>query len=100
MLGFIRIMTHPGIQARPMRVTDCVQRVRSWIEHPRTEILAPGEHHAEILFRFLVQLGAGGNLTTDAHLAALAVEYQAELVSTDADFARFQGLRWFNPMPR
>jgi toxin-antitoxin system PIN domain toxin len=99
MLGFIRVMTHPGIQARPMRVTDCLQRVRSWIEHPRTGILTPGEH-AEILFRFLTQLGAAGNLTTDAHLAALTVEYQAELVSTDADFARFHGLRWFNPLPR
>jgi hypothetical protein len=100
MLGFIRIMTHPRIQARPMRVTDCVRRVRSWIEHPRTEILTPGEQHADILFRFLTQLGSAGNLTSDAYLAALAVEYQAELVSTDADFARFQGLRWFNPLPR
>lgn len=100
MLGFIRIMTHPRIQARPMRVPDCVRRVRSWIEHPRTEILTPGEQHADILFRFLTQLGSAGNLTSDAYLAALAVEYQAELVSTDADFARFQGLRWFNPLPR
>ncbi len=100
LLGFIRIMTHPGVQARPMRVPECVRRVQSWIDHPRTEILAPGERHAEILFRFLNQLGAAGNLTTDAHLAALAVEYQAQLISTDADFARFHGLRWFNPLRR
>jgi hypothetical protein len=37
-------------------------------------------------------------LTTDAHLAALAIEYQAELASTDADLARFRGLRWFHPL--
>ena len=97
-LGFIRIMTHPAIQKRPMRASDCVRRVRAWLDHPRVEILTPGDQHAEILFRFLTQLGAAGNLTTDAHLAALAVEYQAELVSTDADFARFPGLRWFNPL--
>ena len=41
-------------------------------------------------------LGTAGNLTTDAHLAALAIEHQAELHSTDADFARFAGLRWRN----
>ena len=98
MLGFIRIMTHPAIQQQPMRVSDCVRRVRAWLEHPRVGILTPGDQHAEILFRFLTHLGAAGNLTTDAHLAALAVEYQAELVSTDADFARFPGLRWFNPL--
>lgn len=97
-LGFIRIMTHPGIQERPMRVADCVRRVRAWIEAPGVNILTPGEQHAEILFQFLTQLGSAGNLTTDAHLAALALEYQAELVSTDADFARFPGLRWFNPL--
>jgi predicted nucleic acid-binding protein len=46
----------------------------------------------------LLELGVAGNLTSDAHLAALAIEHQAELVSTDADFARFPGLRWFNPL--
>jgi toxin-antitoxin system PIN domain toxin len=91
-------MTHPAIQQRPMRVSDCVRRVRAWIEQPRVEILNPGDQHAEILFRLLAHLGTAGNLTTDAHLAALAIEYQAELVSTDADFARFPGLRCFNPL--
>jgi predicted nucleic acid-binding protein len=56
------------------------------------------ERHGEILFRLLTELGAAGNLTSDAHLAALAIEYQAEIVSTDADFSRFPGLRWFNPL--
>jgi predicted nucleic acid-binding protein len=60
--------------------------------------LTPAEFHSEILFGLLEKLGAGGNLTTDAHLAALAIEYQAEIATTDADFARFPGLRWFNPL--
>jgi uncharacterized protein len=97
-LGFIRIMTHRGILENPMHVKDAIRRVRTWLDHPRIQILTPGERHAEILFRLLMHLGTGGNLTTDAHLAALAIEYQAELVSTDADFARFPGLRWFNPL--
>jgi uncharacterized protein len=61
---------------------------------PRVRVLTPGDRHAEILFDLLAELGTGENLTTDAHLAALAIEYQAELVSTDMDFARFPGLTW------
>ena len=97
-LGFIRIMTNRGILENPMRVHDSLGRARKWLEHPRVQILTPGERHSEILFDLLARLGTAGNLTTDAHLAALAIEYQAELVSTDADFARFPGLRWFNPL--
>ena len=61
-------------------------------------ILDPGARHAEILFGLLESLGTAGNLTTDAHLAALAIEHQAELHSTDADFSRFPGVRWINPL--
>lgn len=72
--------------------------VRGWLAVPSVQILTPGESHADILFRLIEQVGTAGNLTTDAHLAALAIEYQAELASTDTDFARFKGLRWFNPI--
>jgi len=96
-LGFIRLMTHRGIMENPMRPAEAIRRVRAWLSQPRVQILTPGEGHAEILFRLLEQLGTAGNLTTDAHLAALAIEYQAELATTDRDFARFQGLRWFDP---
>jgi toxin-antitoxin system PIN domain toxin len=98
MLGFVRIMTHRRTLKIPMRTDDCLRRVREWLNQPHVQILTPGEQHAENLFRLLTQLGTAGDLTTDAHLAALAIEYQAELVSTDADFARFPGLRWFNPL--
>jgi hypothetical protein len=97
LLGFIRIMTHRGIMQNPMRSRDAVRHVRQWLQAPRVEILTPGEDHARILFQLLEDLGTAGNLTTDAHLAALAIEYQAEIASTDTDFARFDGLRWFNP---
>jgi hypothetical protein len=98
MLGFIRIMTHRAILDNPMKATDAIRRVQSWLDCSCVEVLIPGERHAEILFKLLEDLGTAGNLTTDAHLAALAVEYQAELASTDPDFARFRGLRWFNPL--
>jgi len=97
MLGFIRILTHRRILESPMRVPDCTRRVRQWLSQPQVQILTPGEKHADI-FDLLNHLGTAGNLTTDAHLAALAIEYQAEIASTDNDFARFPRLRWFNPL--
>lgn len=97
-LSFIRLMTGRHAVPRPVPTAEAIATVRAWLEQPCVQILAPGEQHAEILFRLGEQVGFAGNLTTDAHLAALAIEYQAELVSTDVDFARFPGLRWFNPL--
>src|SRR5712692_4478204 len=83
-LGFIRVVTNRRILTNPLSVLEAGARVRNWLDHPRVRIVSPGERHAEILFRLLTELGTAGNLTSDAHLAALAIEYQAELVSTDA----------------
>jgi len=97
-IGFIRIATNRGVFRRPMTVHEAVSIVRSWLRQPRVRILIPGEVHGDILFCLLEELGTAGNLTSDAHLAAMAIEYQAEVASTDNDFARFPGLRWFNPL--
>lgn len=97
-LGFLRIMTSRSILMRPLAVAEVLTVVRSWLEQPGVRLAVPGERHPEILFRLLEETGTAGNLTTDAHLAALALEYHAEIASTDADFARFRGLRWFNPL--
>lgn len=97
-LGFIRISTHRRASPNPIVPTEATRRVSTWLANPRVQIISPGEGHAEILFRLLEELGTAGNLTTDAHLAALAIEYRAEIASTDTDFARFKGLRWFNPL--
>lgn len=97
-LGFIRITTHRGVLANPLPVTTACAHVRAWLGQPYTVLLDPGPRHAGIFFGLLESLGTAGNLTTDAHLAALAIEHQAELHSTDADFSRFPGLRWTNPL--
>ena len=98
LLGFIRLMTSRRMFPIPMHVPECLDCVRAWLARPHVQILTPGERHGEILFGFLTHLGSAGNLTTDAHLAALAVEHHAELASADIEFARFPGLRWFNPL--
>ena len=97
-LGFIRIATHPKILDNTLDVGGACSRVRSWLARPQTALVHPGDRHADILFDLLESAGSAGNLTTDAHLAALAIEHQAELHSTDADMARFPGLRWVNPI--
>ncbi|MFZ4777333.1 MAG: type II toxin-antitoxin system VapC family toxin [Terrimicrobiaceae bacterium] len=96
--GFIRLMTHPRVLVSPMPVEDATRRVRSWLEHPNVLVVNPGKRFAGLFFGFLEKVGSGGNLTTDAHLAALAVEHQAELNSCDSDFRSFAGLRWRNPL--
>ena len=96
-LGFIRLTTHRQILASPLPVSAACAHVRAWLDRPSVAILHPGNRHADVLFGLLEHLGSAANLTTDAHLAALSIEHQAELHSTDADFARFPGLRWRDP---
>jgi len=96
--GFIRLMTHPAVIMTPLEPKQAVAHVRAWLDRPNVEVLEPGPHHLELLERLLGKLGVAGNLTTDAHLAALAIEHQCELHSNDGDFARFSGLRWRNPL--
>lgn len=97
-LGFLRLATHRQVWTNPLPVATACGHVRAWLAQPYVAPLDPGARHAEILFGLLESLGTAGTLTTDAHLAALAIEHQAELHSTDADFARFPGLRWTNPL--
>jgi len=97
-LGFVRIMSSNAVFSDPMEALDAVSHVRSWLDCPQTQIVTPGPRHLEILADIMGSARASGRLTTDAHLAALAIETQSELHSNDVDFARFPGLRWRNPI--
>jgi len=96
--GFVRLMTHPKVLTDPMPVDAAVRHVGDWLDQEPVRILNPRPRFSGIFFGFLNRLGAGGNLTTDAQIAALAVENQAELHSADSDFSRFPGVRWKNPL--
>jgi toxin-antitoxin system PIN domain toxin len=96
-LGFVRITTNRRVVARPLPVEDVMSRVESWLALPHVHVALPADGHFARLSAELKRLGTAGNLTTDAHLAILAVERGYALYSTDADFARFNGLRWVNP---
>lgn len=97
LLAFIRLVTKPGIFARPMPVTDAVLLTQDWLAQPAAHVLAPTARHAFVLADLLAGQGTGGNLVNDAHLAALAIEHRATIVSYDRDFDRFPGVRWERP---
>jgi len=96
--GYIRLTTHPSVMKLPLEPSQAVSHVASWLKVPHTAIIEPGKRHLEILSQLLNEIGSAGNITTDAVLAALAIEYQGELHSNDGDFSRFSGLRWVNPV--
>ena len=75
-----------------------VDYVDSWLAQPNVELVAPGPKHWPLLRGFLKSTGTAGNLTSDAHLAAMAVEHGATLHSADNDFKRFPGLDHVNPL--
>lgn len=97
-LGFIRTSTHRGILRNPMTPAEASSRIDEWLGLPHVHIPVPAEGHFARLRANLETLGTAGNLTTDAHLATLAMERGYTLYSTDADFARFRGLKWENPI--
>ena len=97
-LAFLRITTRPGIMTRPLAVEAATAYVDEWLQRPVVELVAPGEAHWRILHNLLLSAGTLGNLTADAHLAALALERGAEICSADYDFQRFQGILHRNPL--
>ncbi len=98
LLGFLRISTTRLVFAKPLDPRQALATVDGWLARPNVVQLHPGPDHWRILKVLLSESGAAGNLTTDAHLAALAIEHGCELCSSDADFARFPRLNWVNPL--
>jgi hypothetical protein len=74
------------------------RQVREWLALPSTWIPVSTEDHERVLDRLVVNKGLSPKLAMDAHLAALAIEHGLVLCSADGDFARFEGLRFENPL--
>lgn len=92
-LAFLRVSTRGGIFPRPLDPSDALDQVRRWLAQPTAVLLHPTTRHLDVLASFVHDAGAAGNLVSDAHLAALAVEYGATVVSFDRDLARFTGVQ-------
>lgn len=98
LLAFLRLSTRPALFPRPLRPDQALGLIDSWLAQPCAGIVQPTERHLDVLKEMLAPFGAAGNLVSDAHLAAVAREHGAEICSCDADFARFPGVRWINPL--
>lgn len=98
LLAFLRLTTRRGLFDRPLSIEEAFDLVDAWLACENVRIVEASPRHAVRLRSLLLQCGSAANLTTDAHLAALAMEHGAELCSADADFGRFVGLRWRNPL--
>ena len=98
LLAFLRLTTRPGLFRRPLSWATAFDLIAAWLDQPFATVVSAGPRHLRMLRQLLLPLGAGGNLTSDAHLAALAMEHGAELCSSDTDFDRFPGLKWRNPL--
>ncbi|MFV0320433.1 MAG: TA system VapC family ribonuclease toxin [Microbacterium sp.] len=97
LMAFQRIITHPRVTAHPLTAVEAWGYVTDWLDADLAWIPTPGASHRDILSRFLIDGDLRGNLVTDAHLAALAIEHGTGICSFDSDFARFEGLHWINP---
>jgi hypothetical protein len=98
LVAFIRLTTRVGIFRKPLPLDVAFKIAGKWLDEPSVVILEPGPNHFRVLRDLLLPIGTGGNLTSDAHLAAMAIEHGAELCTTDNDFSRFHRLRWRNPL--
>ena len=98
LLAFLRISTSPRPLENPLSVAEAGAIVSDWLDRPTVILLNPGDRHWQILRDLIIKGQARGALVTDAHLAALAIEHGATLATTDRDFARFPGLKFFNPL--
>ena len=97
-LAFLRLTTRPGIMRRPLSSEQALAYVDSWLQQPYVAMVGPGEEHWPILRGLLLSSGMAGNLTSDAHVAALALEQGATVYSADNDFKRFAGIKHVNPL--
>jgi toxin-antitoxin system PIN domain toxin len=96
--AFLRLTTKPGLFANPLRIEEAWEIVERWLEHENVRVVQETPEHARLWSELLRQAGTGGDLTTDAWIAAIAIAHGASVLTLDSDFARFPNLRWESPL--
>ena len=99
--AFVRISTPPPkASAEPLSPAQAWQHVEDWLACDTAWVPTPTDHHQQVLGRLITRYELRGNLVPDAQLAALAIEHGLTLYSSDTDFARFEEIRWVDPLTR
>ena len=96
--SYIRICTNARLFSRPLSADEAAECVERWLAQPNVAVLVPTSQHWTVFRRQMTSINAQADLVMDARLAALALEYDCDLYSTDSDFARFAEVRWVNPL--
>lgn len=96
-LAFLRLTTHRSVFEQPLSTDRAFGVLEAWLGSPSVVIVEPTRRHVPLLRGLLTSTGTAGKLVNDAHLAALALEHDATVVSFDRDFGRFEGVRWRLP---
>lgn len=92
----VRIATNPRVFKPPATTARAFEFADALKSHPQAVAIAPGARHWRT-FRELVETARiRGSDTTDAYLAALAIEHGCEWWTADEGFGRFPGLSWRN----
>jgi uncharacterized protein len=97
-LAFVRLTTHPTLNANPMTPSQSEKSVRTWLSIQQVRLLHTTYRTIDLFFNLIQQVKIGGNLTTDAIIAALSLEHGGTIYSSDLDFNRFPGVTWVNPI--
>ena len=97
-LGFVRLLSNPKLMNNPLKPEELLAIMSEILSQPTVKVAIPGTRHLTIMQLLFQESGGSGKLTTDIHLAALAIELGAKLASNDADFSRFRKLNWINPL--
>jgi len=97
-IAFVRLTTNPRVVSPTLSPDEAWDLVERWLGVPSVWVPLPTDNHAAVLGRLIARHQVTGNLVTDAHLAAIAIEHGLEIYSADTDFARFTEVRWVNPI--
>ncbi|MGL4178327.1 MAG: TA system VapC family ribonuclease toxin [Dermatophilaceae bacterium] len=97
-LAFVRLVSNPRLFPEPVSIAAAWTQVEEWSAAEPVWVPTPGTRHAELLGRCLRTRGLRPSDVPDAHLAALCLEHGLSIATSDAGFARFDGLRWFDPL--
>jgi len=99
--AFLRISTNPRVYANPLSLDSARKHVLAWFARRVTRtLLADEKHHIAVLDLLRAAGSAGGNLVSDAQIAAIALEHRGEVHTADHDFRRFAGLNCRFPLQR
>lgn len=96
--GFVRIATNPRLGEARVALPKARRVVEGWLNMPQVRTLTPTDRHFTQVMDLMAAAMATGPVLSDAILAAYAIENRACLYTNDADFSRFPGLEWENPL--